>query len=307
MKKLLLPLLIGTALTINFAPAAHAGFFAVQKARIEKSREAKNTKAELRDLFVKQLEYTNNKNLDKLSSLYAETFVNNDGFDKKVYFKLVKDTWKNYPDIMYGTTIRDIQFDGDYAYVQAYETALSTTEETVGSSQAYGELTSEANTIYYLQKFGKEWKIISEQVLNEKSALKYGDARFIKMDLNTPEIVNAGQAYTASLDLELSEDEDAIASIDRQIIIHPQQQSEESFRQISDDNTLERMFYANKNNVNEYTTASVGIARSEIYDKTKVRVYVSGVAFLMTRVNVIPQNKHITLEEENEENAQQDK
>lgn len=44
--------------------------------------------------------------------------------------------------------------------------------------------------------------------------------------------------------------------------------------------------------------ASVGITKSEIYDKTKVRVYMGGLAFIMTRVNVIPANKFINLEEE---------
>ena len=115
-------------------------------------------------------------------------FVNNDGFDKKLYFKLIKDTWETYPEIQYDTLIRDIQIDGDYASVQTYETALAVTHEQSEKVDAYGELRSNANSIYYLKKSGKKWQIVSEQVLSEKSQLKYGDARFIKMDLNAPRV-----------------------------------------------------------------------------------------------------------------------
>lgn len=308
MRKIILPLIFGAALFLNAGIPAQANIFKVYKARIEQNKEIKNTRAEIKDLFVKQLEYVNNKNYDKLFDLYSDNFVNNDGFNKKVYFKLIKDTWQSYPDVVYGTTIRDIQFEGNYAAVQTFETALATTHEEKDGIDAYGELTSVANSIYYLQKFGDNWQIVSEQVLSEKSALKYGDARFIKMDLTAPEVVNAGTSYTAALDIDLADDENAIASIDRQIIIYPTQKFEENFRKLSDENTLERMFIANKNNVNEYSMASIGIAKSEIYDETNVRVYVSGIAFLMTRVNVIPENKHIDMTaEENNKDAQETK
>lgn len=299
MRRILLPFILSIAFTINLSAPVQAGFIALKKAQISQNREIKNTRAEIKEVFTKQLEYTNNKKIDKLSELYAENFVNTDGFNKKVYFKLIKETWESYPDIFYGTTIRDIQFDGNYATIQTFETALATTHEKTDAVDAFGELTSFANSIYYLQRFGDKWQIVSEQVLSEKSALRYGDARFIKMDLDVPAIVNAGSSYTASLNMDLSEDENAIASIDRQIIIHPTQKAEENFRNLSEEHSLERMFYSNKNNVNEYAIASVGIAKSETYEKTKVRLYVSGIAFLMTRVNIIPENKFITLEDEN--------
>ena len=145
---------------------------------------------------------------------------------------------------------------------------------------------SYANSIYYLKKFGDKWKIVSEQVLSEKSQLKYGDARFIKMDLTAPRVVNSGEEYTASLSFDLGENESAIASIDKQLVIHPLEKPDEVFR-------------ANANNINEYATASIGIAKAEPYDETRAQVYVSGIAFLMTRVNVVPENKFITEEDEN--------
>ena len=119
-----------------------AGFIGTYKAKISETRELKNTQNEIKDIFVKQDNFTNSHNLDKLSDLYAESFMNNDGFDKKLYFKLIKDTWETYPEIQYDTVIRDIQIDGDYASVQTFETALAVTHEQSEKVDAYVELRS---------------------------------------------------------------------------------------------------------------------------------------------------------------------
>ena len=306
MKKIfILPVILTLALANTFAEPVQAGFIDNYRAKVSQAREFKNARNEVKDLFVKQDEYTNNHELDKLSSLYAKSFINADGFAKKIYFKLIKDTWETYPDIIYKTEIRDIRIDGVFATVQTYETALATTHEQSDTVDAYGELRSEANSLYYLQKFGNKWQITAEQVLDEKSQLKYGDARFIKMDLSAPKIVNAGDEYTASLDIDLLEGENAIASIENQEIIHPVGKPKETFRNITEQNELERVFKANLKNINEYATASVGIAKTEPYDETHSKVYVTGIAFLMTRINVIPENKFIVIEDD--KNAQETK
>ena len=306
MKKIIiLPVILTLALANTFAEPANAGFIDDYKAKVSQSRELKNARNEVKDVFIKQDEYTNNHELDKLSSIYAENFINADGFAKKIYFKLIKDTWETYPDIIYKTEIRDIRIDGVFATIQTYETALATTHEQSDTVDAYGELRSEANSLYYLQKFGNKWQITAEQVLDEKSQLKYGDARFIKMDLSAPKIVNAGDEYTASLDIDLLEGENAIASIENQEIIHPVGKPKETFRNITEQNELERVFKANLKNINEYATASVGIAKTEPYDETHSKVYVTGIAFLMTRINVIPENKFIVIEDD--KNAQETK
>ncbi len=300
MKKIfILPLILTLALANAFAQPANAGFVRNFKTKISVNREIKTTRDALKDVFKKQDEYTNNHELEKLSSLYSDKFINSDGFDKKIYFKLIEDTWETYPDITYTTEIRDIRINGNFAVVQTYETAYATTHEVSDTIDAYGELSSTANSMYYLQKAGSQWVIFAEQVLDEKSQLRYGDARFVKMDLNAPKIVHAGDEYSASLNIQLDDDETAVASIDTQEIIHPVGKPDEAFRNLSNQNQLERVFKANTKNINEYATASIGIAKAEPYDEQYSKVYVSGIAFLMTRINVIPANKFITLEEDN--------
>ena len=83
--------------------------------------------------------------------------------------------------------------------------------------------------------------------------------------------------------------------------VYPQVKCDEVFRKLPEDQVLERVFKANTENLNEYTVASVGITRTEPESESVVRVYMSGLAILMTRVNVIPQNKFIKFEEKDAE------
>ena len=303
MKRVILPLILSIAFLSIPQASAEAGIISNYKARISQNREIKNTRNDIKEVFSKQDKFTNDHNIEGLSELYAENFVNNDGFGKKVYFDLIKKTWETYPSIIYETEIKEIKFNGDYATVFAYEKASATTLEQTENVQAYGELRSNANTIYHLKRIGDKWIIVSEQVLEEKSQLKYGDARFIKMELFAPSIISANSEYTAFLDLELADNENAVATIAHQEIIHPLEDTDQAFRHLTEENELERVFVANNKNINEYATASIGIAKTERVNNS-VQVYLSGVAFLMTRVNVIPENKYIEFEEEN---AQTDK
>lgn len=303
MKRVILPLILSLVFSSIQLPS-EAGFISEYRAGVSQNREIRNTRDSIKNVLVRQDKYTNDHDIEKLSELYADNFVNSDGFGKKVYFELIKKTWDTYPSIIYETQIQSIRVNGDFASVQAYETSSATTLEQTENIEAYGELRSSANTIYYLKKTGEKWLIVAEDILSEKSQLKYGDARFIRMNLKAPEIISAGDEYTAILDMELTDDESAVATIDRQQIIHPLKEADEAFRQLSDENVLERVFVANRLNINEYATASIGIAKAEAYDETRTRVYLSGVAFLMTRVNVIPENKYITVEGNN--NAQTD-
>ena len=300
MKKLLTIIAIGTiALAGIQEPANAQNFFAQKRAEIQRMKEYNSTVKDIKSVITRQEKYSNKFQLEELSSLYSGDFVNADGFNKEVYFKLIKDTWKTYPDISYTTKIKNIEFSGNYATVEVDETAVATSKDEVGDLVAIGELYSTADSIYYLEKIGSKWLISSEQVLKETSSLKYGDARYTNIELSSPTQIKSGQSYTATLKVDAPSDSVVVASINQEEITYPQKTRDEVFRKMPEDNILERVFVANKNNINEYTVASVGITKSEIYDSTKVRVYMGGLAFIMTRVNVVPENNFIKLEDEN--------
>ncbi|MDR1168686.1 MAG: hypothetical protein LBK53_07360 [Heliobacteriaceae bacterium] len=274
MKKFLLILVM--ILTVQ--SCAQAGVFAGKK-------EMKVYYREVKGVIESQLKYTNEYNLDGLSKLYSPLFINTDGLDKETYFKLIKDTWSTYPNISYTTQIKNIYLNEKYAKVEVWETATGIAVfDTVP-----GELLSASSSIYYMEKKHDGWLITAEQIIDEKSIIRYGNTRFINMDLSVPSIAASGTYYTAALKVDAPPDIAVIASIGNSKIIYPQVKPEDVFRNLPEDNVLERILLSNKDNTNEYAFASVAIAKPEAYDKSKMAV--DGLAFIMTRINVIPENK----------------
>ncbi len=298
MKKFLIPIILCTVLAVNGYQPAEAGIFTEYKAKIEKNRIESEAQKAIKELFDRQTEMTNKYDFEGLYRIYSDDFINNDGYDKKVYFKLIKETWETYPDITYSTKIKDIKVYSDYATVQTEETAYATTTEDSELISARGELQAYAICMYHLKKINNNWLIAGENILEEKSTLKYGDARFIKMDLSAPSFINAGEEYTSELKIDLPKDDIVIASINKEKIIQPASKSEDAFRRLPEDQILERMFISNTDNVNEYNIASVGVTKTEPVSETQVRVYMNGLAFVMTRVNVVPKNNFIKIEDE---------
>lgn len=301
MKKKLSVLLI-TALLFSIASTlpGQANILTTQKARIEQNRINRATYNDIKKVIDEQSVYTNKYDLKGLATLYAKDFVNSDGFNKDVYFKLIEETWKTYPDITYKTEIKNIEFSDNYATVFTNEVAIATSQEEIGDLTAIGELYSTSQCVYYLEKQGAKWLINSEKIIEETSTLKYGDARYINIELNAPKQIGANKDYTTTLKVDAPKDSIVIASINKENIVYPQTKSDDAFRKMPDDNILERVFLSNKDNVNEYAVASIGITRAENYTDNQIRVYMGGLAFIMTRINVIPENKFIKLEDKKE-------
>lgn len=301
MKKKLSVLLITALLfSISSTLPGQANILTTQKARIEQNRINRATYNDIKKVIDQQSAYTNKYDLKGLASLYANNFVNSDGFNKDVYFKLIEETWKTYPDITYKTEIKNIEFSDNYATVFTNEVAIATSQEEIGDLTAIGELYSTSQCVYYLEKQGAKWLINSEKIIEETSTLKYGDARYINIELNAPKQIGANKDYTTTLKVDAPKDSVVIASINKENIVYPQTKSDDAFRKMPDDNILERVFLSNKDNVNEYAVASIGITRAENYTDNQIRVYMGGLAFIMTRINVIPENKFIKLEDKKE-------
>lgn len=290
MKKIFITSLI-VLLTLS-CPNAQAFNCKFCKKNITNEQIVKNETKNLKDLMQAQIKFVNNHDVNSLSNLYSKDFINNDGFGKEVYFQLIKDTWETYPSITYKSTINDIEINDNYATVEAteYATALAGASEDINDGiSAYGELNTVSKCIYSLEKNGNKWLVTSENVLSEQSSLKFGQAKYMKININSPKQINYGEDYTSSLNLNLPQNSNAIASITREKITYPQEKGKDSFRTLShDDNVLERVFTANKDNVNEYNIAAVAIGT-----EYNGNVAMTGAAFVITRVNVVPKNKFI--------------
>lgn len=274
--------------TGNIALLTKQGFFENRQ-----QTSFSNPCTEVRKTLYTHLKYANSYNIDGLKSLYAANYANPDGLNKDIYFDLIKKTWQSYPDIKYQIEIKNIEIDSNIAIAQVIETAAATTNSKSGILNEKGLLESISNTVYYLEKINGEWLITSDHIIYEKTFLRYGSAKAIKIDLTAPCQIPSNTEYTSTLEIQAPKDNFVIASIGRENITYPQTIAEEIFKKLPEDGILERVFKSNDKNINEYAVASFGITKAEIKKGTEVRIYVTGLGFIMSRVNVIPKNDFI--------------
>lgn len=297
MKKIILTLLMvlifcpkSFAQSENIALLTKNGFF--EKTSVSYS----NPYEEVRKVLCSHLKYSNTYAVDKLKALYADDYVSADGLNREIFFDLVKKTWESYPDIKYRTDIKDIQINGNTAVVQVAEYAYATTDSNSESIAQRGSLDSVSGSIYYLENKDNEWKIKSDYIVYEKTYLKYGSAKTVPINLNAPNQVAADTQYTVSLNIDVPKDSLVIASIGKENITYPQSTADEVFRKFPADGALERIFRANNQNINEYAVASFGLTKAEIKGGSEIKIYITGLGFAMSRVNVVPTNHFVEIE-----------
>ena len=232
-----------------------------------------------------QIKYANKMNFDKFISTYDKEYKNGDGYNLEIYSKLVKELWENYNNIKYSIKIKDITFeDNGLAKVTLVETSHADIPVT---KKMCGILHSEANSVYYLKKINGKWKVTSDVILDEETSMLYGDAVDLDIKLTAPLQVTPGYEYTASLEFTPPKDTFAIASIAKDKVEYPQQQPQEVFRKLPEDNILERLFIANKDNANEYVIASIGLTKADIKDDFSIKLSLTGFGYRIIRVNVV--------------------
>jgi len=300
MKKILFTIL--TLFTVlNFCPQCYAesdnivlltkiGFFEKNQTSTAKPCD------EIKKALSSHLKYTNSYDLEALNSLYADNYVNADGFNKETYFDLIKKTWESYRDIKYTIDIKNIQVNGDMAFVELDEYAIGTTGPKSGLLEEKGVLKSNASCVYYYEKINNEWKITSDHITHEKIYLTYGEAQYANVKLTSPSQISSNKPYTATLEIDAPPDTLVIASIGKENITYPQAVADEVFRKFPENNCLERMFISNDKNINEYTVASYGMTKAEIKKGTQIKIYITGLGFVMSRVNVVPANNFVKVE-----------
>lgn len=247
---------------------------------------------EVKRTMYLHLKDANSYNLEGLKKLYANSYVNADGLSKDIYFDLVKKTWASYPDIKYKLNIKNIDADENMAVAQVCEYAIATTDAKSGVVGENGLLESTSNSVYYLEKINNEWLVTSDHILSEQTSLKYGSAKDINAELVSPSQIPANTEYTAVLKMNPPKDSLIIASIGQEAITYPQTAAEEVFRKLPEDGILERVFKTNDKNINEYAVASFGITKAEIKG-SEIKIYVTGLGFVMSRINIIPKNNYI--------------
>lgn len=299
MKKIILFLAL-LIISPNFIQTADASFISDKSYRTEQNKSDKKELKQIKDMLKVHNLYANNHDFEGLKQFYSDNYINNDGFNKEVYFKNIKETWDECKDLTYSTKILSIEIDGDFATVNVEENATGTIFEKMEIGDIAGEIHAKSSGIYHLVKINDRWLISGETLLTDESSLLYGDARFMNMELSSPYQVSAGENYTASLRVDADEKTFVIASIDNDPVTYPAKIPQAPMRTMPQSHVLERILKANNDNINEYSVASLAISKAKDVELGDYKVYVAGLACLMKRVNVVPVNKLVNLEEEDE-------
>lgn len=252
--------------------------------------------AQIRSFFKKYNRYSSKNNIEKLKELYSDDYINNDGFNKETVFKMMEMASGAYKDVSYITNIESIKVDGNYAVVKAYEVAKGETVKSIEKLKDTGSISSEIYYTDYLKKEGNKWKITASEITSEKVELKYGEAKNMIVDVSSPLAVPAGSEYEVSMKAQTPDGVFVVGSIVNEPIVFPQVQAKDVFRSIKSER-LARLLTANKDRNNEYATISIAITRAQV-EPPSVVISMTGMAFVMRRINVLSVNNNVKLDKE---------
>ena len=249
--------------------------------------------SEVEECFTVFSSLQNKHNIVALKKLYTEDFINSDGYNKTQLFALTTRTFAGYPDYKTDYEIKEILSTNQFAMATVVQKISATTKDISKITKDKGTYKATLETVFYLRKAGKDWKIYAEDVKNEESILAYGMAKDVDGIINAPQKVLSGSDFSASVTVDTPEGYSAIASINGAQVVEGYDMNGESFRQVPADNgTIERVLKANELNNNEAVVVSVGFTKltQDMFKKAKLDI--AGLMILMRRVDVIPVNSN---------------
>lgn len=241
--------------------------------------------AQLNSFYKKYNKYSEKNNLEKLKTLYSDSYINNDGIDKKTVFKMMEEASLAYKNVDYTTEIKEIKANGNYATVEAIELAEGETAKEYPNLQGTGSVSSKVVYTDYLKKEAGKWKIISTDIREEDVALKYGRAKLMTTEVTGPNCVPAGSEYDISVKINTTSEDFVVGSITNEKIKYPQEQPKDVLKSMKYDE-ISRILNANTDGYNEYATISLAVSQAEI-EPDAIVINMQGIAILMHRINVI--------------------
>lgn len=248
----------------------------------------RSPESQIQSFFKKYTKYSEKNEIEKLKEMYSDVYVNNDGFDKKTLFKVMQQASDAYKDVDYNTEILNIDVNGSYAVVKLHEIATGQTAQKAAQLNDYGFICSDLYFTNHLRKEDGKWKIMASQIESEQVALKYGEAKNMKVNIQAPRVVPSGCEYEVSVRVEAPDGVLIVGSIVNEPIKFPQTQGKDVLRAIKYEE-LARILKSNTENYNEYAAVSLGLTRPRI-EPPSVVIDMTGMAIVMSRVNVLPIN-----------------
>ena len=260
-----------------------------------------NPQREIKKVLKKHNRAMAEHNVNLVQSYYDENYKSADGFNLEDMKTMLEKTHQAYTNIKYKTKINNITAYDNWALAQMSDETYAKVylDKDKKNKEKAGTLEGKSSYLVYFKKDKDNWKIVADEILMEETSLKYGVAKKIDMELETPIFIENDENYDISLKMpNKPEDIIALASISREEITYPPADYNEKFRKIPETGDLERYVKANNKNLNEYALASVGFTKVSINEEiTKARIEILGIAYIMKRINMNRNkaiNKNIT-------------
>lgn len=301
MKRIVLLLVLAIFMTGLTPLSANCSLVSSRTYRNEQSKIFRKEAKQIKKLFAVHNAIANKHDLQGLKPLYADNYINNDGFNKEVYFKTIEETWEECKNLTYNTKIVSIDIIGENAYVNVEEDAIGTVFDKLDDASVAGEIHAKSTGIYHLVKLNGNWLIAGETMISDESSLLYGDARFMDIELIAPLQVGSGESYTTTVKVNADENTVIIGSIEHDPVVYPSTVPKGPLRTVPKTNVLERIMKANTDNLNEYTVTSLAISKSATDKYNNTKIYMAGLACLMKRINVVPKNNFIIMNKKPED------
>ena len=249
-----------------------------------------NPQREIKKVLKKHNRAMAEHNVNLVQSYYDENYKSADGFNLEDMKTMLEKTHQAYTNIKYKTKINNITAYDNWALAQMSDKTYAKVylDKDKKNKEKAGTLEGKSSYLVYFKKDKDNWKIVADEILMEETSLKYGVAKKIDMELETPIFIENDENYDISLKMpNKPEDIIALASISREEITYPPADYNEKFRKIPETGDLERYVKANNKNLNEYALASVGFTKVSINEEiTKARIEILGIAYIMKRINM---------------------
>jgi hypothetical protein len=261
---------------------------------------------EVLDVVQGLLDAAKRRDIDGFMKYYANAYISGDNLTRSELRKLVLETWEQYPNMQYNSSILEIRVNGNWITVETEDVSLATGLPTPMDILATGvpaesslflkknqtgTLATRSRNLMYLRKIGDVWRIDSDQSLYEDAVLRYGNTNGLGIEFSVPDKVFAGQSYTAAVEAGFPPNSVAMTSVNRSEMVYPHPHIVNAMRVLAPaQNTLERVFTANTHSRNEMVSASLGLLQGKRVlgpnGEPAVSLTLSGVVTLVKRVNV---------------------
>lgn len=237
----------------------------------------------------------NSNKIDELIQYYSKDYKSFDGYNRDEIIQIFKMASELYPKSRTKEKITKVEEKDGLIKVYIEETS-KTKMNVLGEDAKYavqdkvkGKMISYSKYAMNFRNEDGSYRVISDEIFDETTEIKYGEALKSKFEMEVPKNVKLGEEFTVKTTVEMPENRVVVGSIGHDKIIFPPQKYFDPYRTINETGILERVMVANTEGKNEYVNSSYAfIAPVEIQKSkngSKLKAAISGMGIYVKRMN----------------------